>query len=91
MLATRGLTKPAVLENLDSAVQGFENSVPNPVSRAQYIRALLNYLSGLTDVEFADEYPTLTRQSLTDTLKMVSRRAGEERRSKKTPNAPDFT
>lgn len=87
MLATRGLTEGAVLANPKVAAQKFEESFPNPVSRSQYIRAFMNYLTGLTDAEFDVEYPTVERNHLVDLLKSVTHRAGVERRIMREANA----
>ncbi|KAJ3026715.1 hypothetical protein HDV00_011645 [Rhizophlyctis rosea] len=53
-LLKRGCTSPSFLRDADSAVRTFEGKFPNPMTRCQYTRTFLTYLSALTDDEFSD-------------------------------------
>jgi len=83
-LVARGLTNEEVFAQEGVAISEFSNAFPNPVSRAQYVRAFLNYLSGLTDEEFSHEYTVMSRDELVNQLKTVSYQANAQRRADQT-------
>jgi hypothetical protein len=71
-LATRGYATNAFLAgNKVCVCQTFTDAYPNLGTRFQYVRAFLNYLQGLTDDEFAVEYPAFTRDQLMSLLNDV--------------------
>jgi hypothetical protein len=82
-LARRGHLKESFLMDGDGVGDAFTLYFPNPVSRAQYIRAILIYLSGLTVDEWQKEYPQLysQRETLIRSLKGYITSANQERKA----------
>lgn len=87
-LANRGYTKSSFFSDPDNVVTTFEAAFTNPMTRCQYTRALLLYLSGLSDAEYEGEYPNIERRNIASILNDITQRAGIQRRRNKTANAP---
>jgi hypothetical protein len=82
-LVIRGLTKQEFFENGQEVQRTFKESFENPMTRCQYTRAILLYLTALTDAEFSQQFPDLTRTHIADTLNEITRQAGVQRRKQK--------
>jgi len=81
-LAKRGYVEPDFLRNGDRVRQQFRRDFPNSMTRAQYVRGFLMYLTGLDDAEFAAEFHDLDREGIVRRLQAVSTEANKERRTK---------
>jgi len=82
-LTRRGHLQESFLLDDDAINQTFKIYFPNPVSRAQYLRAILMYLSGLTSDEWQAQYPQLVleRERVILSLKSHITSANKERKS----------
>jgi len=87
-LSSRGFTDQGFITDREGVVRTFEKAYANPMTRCQYTRAFLLYLSGLTDEEYKQEYTTVSRADIASLMNDITRRAGVERRSQKKANAP---
>lgn len=86
-LVMRGLTNYKLMSDGLSFKSAFEKTFPNRMTRCQYKRTYLAYLSGLTEEEFATEYPDLQRDYVVALLNDVTR-IPKGPQSSQTPNAP---
>jgi hypothetical protein len=80
-IAKRGGTSVEFLNNRDLMRRAYREQFPNPMTRSQYIRGFLMYLTGLTDEEFSDEFPGLSREDVVHKLQAISTEANKERRT----------
>lgn len=88
-LARRNLVECNALVDAQSVSRSYKEAFPNPMSRGQYTRAFLAYIGGLTDEEYEQEYPTIPRGELVQTMWKITLEAGKERRDKSTqPDLP---
>lgn len=78
-LAKRGWTGVAFLKDAEGARKSFETAWENPMTRQQYMRAFMRYLSGLNDDEYEAEFPGLDRQGLVTLIQSVTGAATKER------------
>ncbi|KAJ3026713.1 hypothetical protein HDV00_011643 [Rhizophlyctis rosea] len=79
-LATRGCATASTVSDPEVAKRAFRESFPNPGTRTHYTRAMLVYIQGLTDEEYAVEYPKTPRHELVQLVNDITREAGMERR-----------
>jgi hypothetical protein len=77
-LEKRGGTSPALVADPDALRKTFRDCFPNPHSRGQYARTFLTVLSGLTDIDFAEEYPRCERADLVRVLRGISTEANRD-------------
>ncbi|KAJ3034974.1 hypothetical protein HDV00_004515 [Rhizophlyctis rosea] len=94
-LASRGMTTPEFLGDPDYVSKAYRETFPNPHSRCQFTRGFLKVIGGLTDKEFGEAYPGLTREGVVTLMKKVvtegNREAKEAQKNKSEqtrPNAP---
>jgi hypothetical protein len=80
-LALRGFADAALLSDATAAKNAFKGSFPNTTTRCQYARAIVTYLGGLTDEDFAAEYPGATREEIVKLMKDIVVEAGKEKRA----------
>jgi hypothetical protein len=85
-IAVRGHTTEDFLKDPDYVSKTYRESFPNPMSRGQFIRAFMMYVTGLTNEEFHEEYPSLTRESVTELMKKVNAEANQEVRRIRYPS-----
>jgi hypothetical protein len=78
-LAKRGYTQPDFLRDEELVRQTFRRDFPNTMTRSQYVRGFLMYLTGLNDDEFAVEFPGIDREELVKRLQSVGTEANKER------------
>jgi hypothetical protein len=83
-LTTRGYVAVDFLSNADRVNSKLKGDFPNAMTRSQYLRAFLRYLTGLTDSEYETEFPNLDRRELVTLLQDLSRDANKERRNAET-------
>jgi hypothetical protein len=79
-IAARGHTSVDFFRNADEVSYTYRKAFPNPNSRGQYIRALMMYITGLTDNEFAAEYPGFTREGIANMMRKINAEANRERK-----------
>lgn len=82
-LALRGFADVSMLHDADGAKSSFRRAFPNTMTRCQYTRAITAYIGGLTDDEFATEYPGTTRAAVVKLMKDIAVDAGKEKRQSK--------
>jgi hypothetical protein len=78
-LVKKGYTKVSFLSDREEAGKAFVAAYPNPMTRQQYMRAFIRYLSGLHDDEYETEFPGLDRTQLVTLLQGVTSAATKER------------
>lgn len=72
-LGSRGWTTAEFMKRPDEVRATFREGFPNVATRRQFIMSFLKYLSGLTDEEYASEYPNMDRQKHVELLHSVTR------------------
>jgi hypothetical protein len=82
-LALRGYADGALLSDGPAAMETFRESFANPTTRAQYARAIVAYIGGLTDDEFAAEYPDTTRKAIVRLMRDITAEAGKEEKTRR--------
>lgn len=82
-IATRGYATEEFMKDGKAANEAYKTRFPGPVTRAHYTRSFLVYLEGLTDAEYAKEYPSLPREDLVARITAISQDAWLERKAKK--------
>jgi len=82
-IARRGYVTEDFMRDGQRAKTIFKEQFPGPVTRAHYTRSFMIYLEGLSDEEFMQEYPTLSRGDLAATINTISQEAWQERKAKK--------
>ena len=80
-IAKRGGTSIEFLSDKDLMRRSYREQFPNPMTRSQYVRGFLMYLTGLTDKEFSEEFPGLSREDLVRRLQAIGTEANKERRT----------
>lgn len=78
MMAKRGYLNVDFLEDHERVKATLTTAFPNSSSRSQFCGVILLYFSALTDEEFAEEYPGLTRRDAVDTVRAVASRANKD-------------
>lgn len=85
-LARRGVTTVEAMSDPDGIAKTFGQLFPNPMTRAQFIRSILHYLTWLTDEEYEVEYGKIDRETTVAGLKALVTQANRERKLN-APNA----
>jgi hypothetical protein len=83
-LTTRGYITVGFLSDAERVSSRLRGDFPNAMTRSQYLRAFLRYLTGLTDSEYETEFPNLDRRELVTLLQNLTRDASKERRNAET-------
>ena len=85
-LRNRGFLAEEFLQDTARVRETLCSSFPNSSSRSQFSRTILLYFYALTDEEFSDTYPNLTRKDAVDAVKAVASKANSDvNESKKAP------
>ena len=83
-LMKRKFNTPEFLSDPDTVLDTYKSNFPNPMTRGQYVRSFLAYISGLTDEEFAVFYPNFPlpegRYTLVSTMRRITTEANSERK-----------
>jgi hypothetical protein len=81
-LSRRGFLQVDFLSNKERVRDTFMEAFPNSSSRSQFTRAILTFISLLTDEEFQHEFPGLSREDAVRAVRAVAKVANKDRNDK---------
>ena len=77
-LASRGHTTAEFVSKPENVSTTYKEKFPNPHSRGQFARGYLAVIGGMTDDEFHEAYPNLTREGIVSTMRKIISEAYRE-------------
>ena len=88
-LVSRGYLDGKLLSNGVAAKEAYK-TFENATTRGQYARAVIAYIGGLTDDEFATEYPHVTRGDAVKLMKDIIAKGGRETKAQRQANSQAY-